>query len=198
MLRRWVTIANKGYILLTDTGTLFTKLIKLYTKKSYNHASITFDSKLFEVYSFGRKNVRNSLYWRIRKERYHGSLFNQAKCAIYSFEVTEDQYDRMKQYIRNMEVQKEEYRYNLLGLLGFIMNRPIKRKNAFFCSQFVASVLKEGTTIDFEKPLPLIAPHDLQEILNLQLVYEGELKDYTNKNGNKKIRLVCQSHPIGV
>lgn len=32
---------QKIYILLTDTGTLFTRLIKLYTKKPYNHASIS-------------------------------------------------------------------------------------------------------------------------------------------------------------
>ena len=38
-------IEKKVYILLTDTGTLFTKLIKLYTKKPYNHASISFDSE---------------------------------------------------------------------------------------------------------------------------------------------------------
>ncbi|MED4476449.1 hypothetical protein [Oceanobacillus caeni] len=41
---------RKVYILLTDTGTFFTKLIKLYTKKPYNHASISFDSELSEVY----------------------------------------------------------------------------------------------------------------------------------------------------
>ncbi len=31
---------KKVYILLTDTGSFFTKLIKLFTKKRYNHASI--------------------------------------------------------------------------------------------------------------------------------------------------------------
>lgn len=48
---------KKVYLLLTDTGTFFTKLIKLYTKKPYNHASISFDSELSEVYSFGRKRL---------------------------------------------------------------------------------------------------------------------------------------------
>ena len=54
-------IEKKIYILLTDTGTLFTNLIKLYTKKPYNHASISFDSKLSEVYSFGRKTARKPI-----------------------------------------------------------------------------------------------------------------------------------------
>ena len=54
-------IEKKIYILLTDTGTLFTNLIKLYTKKTYNHASISFDSELSEVYSFGRKTAKTHL-----------------------------------------------------------------------------------------------------------------------------------------
>jgi hypothetical protein len=50
---------KKVYILLTNTGSFLTKLIKLYTKKPYNHASIAFDYELSEVYSFGRKTARN-------------------------------------------------------------------------------------------------------------------------------------------
>ena len=37
---------RKVYLLLTNTGSFLTKLIKLYTKKPYNHASIAFDYDL--------------------------------------------------------------------------------------------------------------------------------------------------------
>lgn len=47
------------YILLTDTGTLLSKLIKCFTNAPYNHVSIVFDKRLDEVYSFGRKEPRN-------------------------------------------------------------------------------------------------------------------------------------------
>ncbi|MDU5946686.1 MAG: hypothetical protein E6Z15_06375, partial [Paenibacillus macerans] len=40
------------YILLTNTGTLFTRVIKGYTGAPYNHASISFDRELSELYSF--------------------------------------------------------------------------------------------------------------------------------------------------
>lgn len=185
---------NKGYILLTDTGTLFTKLIKLYTKKTYNHASIAFCSDLSEVYSFGRKTARNPFIGGFVKECINSSLFNQAKCAIYSFEVTELQFEKMGRYIQYIEAQKKQYRYNFLGLFGFILNKPIKREKAFFCSQFVASVLKEGNITNFEKPLSLIAPHDLQKVSNLQLVYLGKLKDYNNNVG-EHARCAYQFHP---
>ncbi|MFD2679180.1 hypothetical protein [Bacillus seohaeanensis] len=40
---------KKIYLLFTDTGTLFTKLIKLYTKKPFNHVSLSFDHQLTET-----------------------------------------------------------------------------------------------------------------------------------------------------
>ena len=47
------------YILLTDTGTWFSRAIKLYTGAPYNHASIALDEELNELYSFGRKVYTN-------------------------------------------------------------------------------------------------------------------------------------------
>lgn len=51
---------NKNiYVLLTDTGTMFTKLIKRITAAPYNHASLALDENLNEVFSFGRKCANN-------------------------------------------------------------------------------------------------------------------------------------------
>ena len=47
------------YILLTDTGSLFTRLIKRFTNSPYNHVSIAFDKSLNTLYSFGRKHPYN-------------------------------------------------------------------------------------------------------------------------------------------
>src|SRR3954454_23332475 len=124
------------YILLTDTGTTLTRLIKSYTKKTYNHASISFDAELIEVYSFGRKTAKNPFIGGFVKEDMHSLLFKQAHCAIYSLTITNDEYQRMSQYIQEIAAKKEHYRYNFIGLFGVLFKTPIKRKNAFFCSQF--------------------------------------------------------------
>jgi hypothetical protein len=170
------------YILLTNTGSLLTKLIKLYTKKPYNHASIAFDRNLSEVYSFGRKTARNPFIGGFVKEDVRTGIFKQADCAIFSIAVTEGQIRKMKHYLQDIESRKKQYRYNFLGLFGVMLNKPLNRKNAFFCSQFVAYVLKESSIMDFEKPLALIAPHDLQCVTTVQFVYEGKLKEYLKDN----------------
>lgn len=168
------------YLLLTDTNTLLTNLIKLYTRKPYNHASIAFNSELTEVYSFGRKMPRNPFIGGFVKEDVRSDFFKHASCSLYSLRVTEEEWLKMHSYIREMEKEKEDYRYNFLGLFGFLLNRPFHRERAFFCSQFVASVLKEGISMDRNQELSLIKPSDLPFLTNFQFVYEGSLGDYVN------------------
>ena len=166
------------YILLNDTGTVYTRLIKSYTKKPYNHASISFDPQLVNAYSFGRKKPRNPLIGGFVQENMRSGLFKHASAAIYSCTVNEDQLQKINAYLQKIEAEKEQYRYNFLGLFGVILNKPINREKAFFCSQFVASVLKECDILDFSKPVSLITPHDIQEVGNFQLVYKGKLADF--------------------
>ena len=184
------------YLLLTDTGTILTRLIKSYTKKPYNHASIVFDTELVEVYSFGRKTAKNPYIGGFVREDIHSVLFKQADCAIYSLTVTNDEFQKMYQYIREMAVKKEYYRYNFIGLFGVLFKKPIKRKNAFFCSQFVASVLKESNVIDFEKDLSLVEPSDLPHSANFQMIYEGRLKDYQNRGMKGRVQVTFPVVPV--
>jgi hypothetical protein len=175
---------KKIYLLLTDTGTVLNRMIKTYTKKPYNHASIAFDADLMEVYSFGRKTANNPFIGGFVQEDMQSVLFRQAGCAIYSLTITNDEFQKMHDFIQAIDSKKEEYRYNFIGLFGVLLKKPINRKNAFFCSQFVASVLKESKIIDLkEKDLPLVKPCDLTYWANFQLVFEGRLRDYQSRQG---------------
>ncbi|MFY3793283.1 hypothetical protein ACOQFO_16535 [Ureibacillus sp. MALMAid1270] len=59
-------------------------------------------------------------------------LFRRSKCAIYSFEITDEQISEMKQFIQSIEAEREQYSYNFIGLFGFINNKPINRKTNIF------------------------------------------------------------------
>lgn len=175
-------IDQKIYILLTDTGTLFTRMIKLYTKKPFNHASISFDPHLTEVYSFGRKAARNPFIGGFVKENIRSKLFTKAKCALISCSVTHSQLQDLHEYIQKIELEKDLYRYNLLGLAAVTINKQMNRKNAFFCSQFVATVLQECQVAHFTKPLSLVTPHDFLEHTNFQLIYQGSIEAFCQEN----------------
>lgn len=174
-------MGKRIYILLTDTGTLFSKTIGLYTKARLNHASIVLDDEMQEIYSFGRKNVLNPFDGGFVKEKVYGHLIREASkptdCAIYVCTVTEDNYEKLRAHIRYMEEHAHRYKYNLLGLFGIVFRISIERQNAFFCTQFVAYMLqKHGVTLSMDKALSMITPMDLQSCESLQLVYRGDLR----------------------
>lgn len=95
------------YIILSDTGTWFTRMIRLYTKAPFNHASIAFDPALHEVYSFGRKRPRNPFIGGFVKEDMHSELFREATCAVYRCSVSERHYHEIRSYLHRFESEPQ-------------------------------------------------------------------------------------------
>lgn len=170
----------KIYIVLTDTGSLLTKAIKLYTKQPYNHVSISFNKDLTEIYSFGRKVPNNPFIGGFVKENMNAKIFKYAGCAIYSINVTKEQYNRMQAKVREIETEKDAYRYNFIGLLAVAAHVDLEREYAYFCSQFVATILQAGGIQVCQKPIYFTSPSDIQMYSELQLEYEGALRVYLN------------------
>ncbi|KAF1302903.1 hypothetical protein [Candidatus Enterococcus willemsii] len=169
---------KRVYILLTDTGTVFTKCIRVFTGKKYNHASLGLDLQLNQVYSFGRKKVTNPFDGGFVKENLYQDFFLQASCQVYCFEVAEEQFERLQDTVQAFGLDSAKYKYNLLGLVGIALHQHWNRKDAYFCSQFLAHVFEESQTVRFSKPIYLITPTDLIEAVQPRLVYEGTVDEY--------------------
>lgn len=174
---------KKIYVVLTDTGTWFTRLIKAYTKEPFNHASLAFDEELRDVYSFGRKCESNPFRGGFVKENMLGPLFldeqRNTTCALYECEVGKAAYERIRQTVKGMERRGSEYKYNALGLLGVVFRFRIKRRNAYFCSQFVSDMFQAGGISLSGKCPELTTPGDLSRSPLASLIYTGRLRDYT-------------------
>ena len=169
------------YILLTDTGTWFSRLVKFYTKAPYNHASISLDDNLEELYSFGRKVYYNPLSAGFVKEALNQGVYyykKNTKCILYKIAISQQQYEEILRKLDEFKCFPKHYRYNLLGVMGIALGKRIIRENAFTCSQFVASVLATSGIYAFEKYTELITPEDIAKIPQLQFIYEGKLSDY--------------------
>lgn len=177
------------YILLTNTGTVFTRLIKCFTGAPYNHASISLDPQLAELYSFGRKEARNPLNAGfVREDVYYGTYrcFPNTTCELLRLEVTARQKEAVKAVIDYFNRNKERYSYNLVGLLGVLLKRDLQIENACFCSQFVAQVLsKGGAGLWNDRPSALVTPQDFRQHGRLETVYEGRLHDYPELDKHK-------------
>ncbi|ASW43199.1 hypothetical protein [Clostridium isatidis] len=167
---------NYIYLVFSNTGTIISKLLRLCTKDNYVHVSISLDNSFSKMYSFGRlfeyfpipgglveENLRSGLY---RK-------FTKSKCIIYKININEEQYKFLKKELDKFLLNKKKYKYNLLGLLGFYINKPIKRDNYYFCSEFVSHLLIKSRIYNCDKDPALIKPSDLLKIQPKELVYEG-------------------------
>ncbi|MCL2559728.1 MAG: hypothetical protein FWE07_04510 [Turicibacter sp.] len=172
------------YILLTQTTSTLTKVLKFCTKKPYNHASLAFDERLEYTYSFGRIHADDPLIGGFSHERLDAGVFKEAQCQLLSLDATPEQYRKMRDRVAEIEANQIKYKYNFLGLFGAKFDFKIERKHAYFCSQFVAKVLQEVGLLPNDFPSHLVQPTDLVNHLNLKVEYQGLLSDYLTIAGS--------------
>ena len=178
---------KKIYIVLTYTGTNLSKIIKMYTRDKFSHASIAFDEELEQMYSFGRLNPYNPFFGGFVHENINSGTFGRFKktnASVYSLEVEDEQFYKMQETIKNIEENKEKYDFNVMGLFAVALNLKIQKKNSFYCAEFVKHVLENG---GMGTHLPrIIRPDHFEKLENLHLEYEGKFNEYKPKQVNKK------------
>ena len=171
----------KLYILLTDTQSFISKGIKLYTRREYSHVSISLDVDLEDLYSFGRLKPHNPLIGGFVKEALDSgtyTLFPNTTCALFSIDVTSQQFFDAKRIIQRFKHSDQKYRYNYIGVAGLMINKPINREFRYFCSQFVQEVLHKSGVNIINKDKGLTLPEDFINNKELELIYEGRLHQY--------------------
>ena len=168
------------YIVLTQTGTILSKILKVLTGAKYNHASISLERDLSCMYSFGRKFPRNPFVGGFVKESPTSGTFHRfssTDALIFKVEVSAEQYDGIKRYLTEMYQRKYEYHYNYRGLFFAAWGRIFRREGYFYCSEFVKEILirfgiVENTDLPYiTKPIDLLA-------ISKEKIYSGKLSDY--------------------
>lgn len=169
-----------AYVVLTRTGSGFSRFLGLFTKAEYNHASICVYDDFREFYSFGRHLIWFPLISGFVIEKINCGMykyFSETRCVIYSLDISRRLLDRLEQNLDAFRENPFIYRYNFIGLLGILLNRPMGNKHHYFCSQFVASVIQDSGIYDFGKNAKLVIPEDFHSIPGLVKIYEGRLSD---------------------
>jgi len=145
------------YIIISRTGSAASNFISLFTNKTYNHVSISFDRDLQTAVSY---NGGNNVYPPGMNPEMLTDFTRKsgASLLIYSMPCTIEQKSRILQKIR--EINESGSAYNMLGLVTKHSYRP----NIMFCSQFVYKLLEmEGLTY-FEKVGRSVDPTDFVEL----------------------------------
>ena len=84
------------YIVISQTGTLLSRILKQITGAEYNHASI----------SLSIESPRTGTFKR----------FSETKVLVLSVSVTEEQHAELKEMLDVMWKRRRKYSYNYIGL----------------------------------------------------------------------------------
>ena len=169
------------YLVFSNTGTMLAKCINYYTKDKYVHVSLSFDESFKKMYSFGRVFPSNPFIGGLVEENLKDGVykkFQNSQCIIYRVQVSNKQYLLLKEELDKFLKDQKKYKYSLLGLIGVIINKPIKRSNRYFCSEFVSHLLIKSNIYDSDKIPSLTKPSDLLNINQKEFIYEALTYEY--------------------
>ncbi|WP_417051478.1 hypothetical protein [Dysosmobacter welbionis] len=127
-------------VLLTKYSDWISTLVYYIGGRGFTHSSIALEEDETTYYSF---NYRGFAVETV--EKHHRRGVKKSRCI--RLRVSEEAYCRIRERIQNMAEHHTEYRYTRLGLLFCILRLPFHWKRHYFCSQFVAELLKESGAV---------------------------------------------------
>ncbi len=165
--------------MLSHSGSIFSRAIKVCSKDPYTHVSIALDENFYELYSFGRIKPYNPIIAGFVKEDIKNGTYRRfpdTRCAIYALDIDETQFRMLQKELNRFKKESRKYGYNLIGVISAAFNKPLHRKYSYFCSQFVSEILQNSGIRIIDKDPNLTSPMDFSRSNRLECIYEGELK----------------------
>lgn len=165
------------YLIEMNNPTVLSRAIKVFSRYPYNHLSIALDDTLIPAYSFGRKHPNTPLIGGFVQEDYTHPFYRYSQVRLYALEVTSEEWDSLQAHLDLFKSSSNQWRYNFLGLVPAFFHQSWSRDHHFFCSQFVATLLKKAHILpDYVSP-DVLHPRDVIDLTHPNLVYEGALWD---------------------
>ncbi len=171
---------RKVYIVLSQTGTILSRILKLVTRAPYNHSSIALTEDLQTMYSFGRVHPYNPfLGGFVQESPAYGTFkrFKNTKVMVLETEISADVYSELGQLIQQMLQEKARYHYNYWGLFLAALKIPVKKRNSYYCSEFVKAMVLRMNLPGAEEIPAIVKPMHFLTVPH-KTIYVGKLQDY--------------------
>lgn len=173
---------RKIYILISQTGTLFSRSIKWYTKQPYNHGAISTDKHFPIFWSFARRWPRLPFPGCFVKEEFNKgtyALFPDTDCIVLAFEAEDEKVEKVDTILEEHINSKKRYGYNYLTLLSTILLGKVveSKRHRRTCMEFVAYALSESDIHEFDKRIQLVHPMEVYDDFRENVVYKGKMRD---------------------
>lgn len=177
-----------AYIVISQTGTILSRILKTTTKATYNHASISIDPNLNELFSFGRVHPYNPFWGGFVKESpNYGTFkrFSNTKIEVIKIPINKTTYKCIENMLNKMYQNKKNYGYNYLGLFLAALHIQYKCVNRYYCSEFVKAILLSTNINSLDNFSKITKPIDLEKLYKNNIVYIGTFQEYQKKVGQQ-------------
>lgn len=170
------------YIVMSEGKSNFSIAIKRMTHSKYSHASISFDSSMEHMYSFGLIGTTKNKNNGFREENIKEDVPLGGRIDVFVFFVPKHIYDKITNMVYNLRDNADNTSYSLLNILTFLFNIPYNNDTKMICSQFVSRCLKVAGIDIIGKDPSLTSPEDLNKAAinekRIYSVYRGIASSY--------------------
>lgn len=204
------------YIVLTKTETIAAKSIRFRAGVAdfflrdgkdrvhtlgykYSHASLSRDKSLSgkQMMSFSREDVNRVFSPCLQYEDIHDGMFahykDKTEIVVAEVNVSNYQYQSISDRMDSDYERRDEFSFNYFGLFAHLLKGKGASldKDKFFCSQWVADVLRSSGVELFEgKETYDTKPNDFYVRLKNNIIYEGPLAEYPPYKANNQEELM--------
>ncbi len=124
-------------ILLTKYSDWISTVVYHIGGRGFTHSSISLEEDPDTFYSF---NFRGFAVESVEKHRRRG--VKNSRCI--RLQVSDAVYAHIRERLREMLAHRTEYHYTRLGVLFCVLRLPFRWRKHYFCSQFVAELLRDS------------------------------------------------------
>ncbi len=174
----------KLYIVVSQTGTILSRILKKITGAPYNHVSVSLDKNLNQMYSFGRINPYNPVWGGFVSESPDKGTFkrfHKTDAIILTRDISKEQHENIRRHLSTMWCNRKKYGYNYIGLLLAALKLRYKQHNHYYCSEFAKDLLLRFEVADSKQFPKITKPVDFLKLKNNRVIYRGKLKEYQSK-----------------
>ena len=190
------------FVCLFHFSSVLSTLIAAVTKDEYSHATISFDTSLKNMYSFGKMYPNNPILGSFVHESLYGDTYNKVtKHAVYVVFVTPEEKEKIKRNLDWFIRHSDKLRYNYEGLLKSLFKIPDedgKKKCMYLCSEFVSMMLKSTGRDFISTPSNLVKPNDFQFYPWCYYLGSGKGRNYNRAAVDKRLREIIEKREAGV
>lgn len=127
-------------VLLTKYSDWISTLVYHVGGRGFTHSSISLEEAPDTYYSF---NLRGFAVETAEKHRRRG--VKNSRCI--RLQISDAAYARIRERLMEMLAHRTRYRYTRLGVLFCLLRLPFRWRDHYFCSQFVAELLRDSGAV---------------------------------------------------